>query len=317
MTVLNDCGTLFVIATPIGNLGDLSPRAQAMFRDVSAIYAEDTRHTGQLLMHLGIRCPLVALHDHNEDAMTNQVIFRLKKGESLALVSDAGTPVISDPGFRLIRAVQAAMLRVSPIPGPCAAIAALSVSGLPSDRFIFEGFLPAKPSARVRRLQQVLTETRTLIFYEASHRIVDTMADMVQIFGADRWGVIGRELTKRFETISAGELRQLQANILEDGDQRRGEFVLMIHGATEGHRRQREEGLRVYRVLARHLAPSLAARLAAELTGAARKDLYGAEAFPSKEAVCHTNAGGVGQAVASSIIVDAEESPGSTGQGAR
>ena len=292
MTVLNDCGTLFVIATPIGNLGDLSPRAQAMFRDVSAIYAEDTRHTAQLLMHLGIRSPLVPLHDHNEDAMTNQVISRLKKGESLALVSDAGTPVISDPGFRLIRAVQAAMVRVSPVPGPCAAIAALSVSGLPSDRFIVEGYLPAKHSARVRRLQDVLTETRTLIFYESPHRIVDTMADMVQILGGDRRGVIARELTKRFETISAGELRQLHANLLKDADLRKGEFVVMIHGATDGHKRQQEDGLRVYRVLARHLAPSMAARLAAELTGAARKDLYGAEVFPSEEAVCNTIVGG-------------------------
>ena len=294
MTVLNECGTLFVIATPIGNLGDLSPRAQAIFRNVSAIYAEDTRHTGQLLMHLGIRCPLVPLHDHNEDVMKNQVIDRLKKGQSLAIVSDAGTPVISDPGFRVIRAVQAAMLRVSPIPGPCAAIAALSASGLPSDRFIFEGFLPAKSSARGRRLQQVLTETRTLIFYEASHRIVDTLADMMQILGADRWGVIGRELTKRFETIIAGQLMQLHARFLENDDQRKGEFVLMIHGATDGHKRQREEGLRVYRILAPHLAPSMAARLAAEITGAARKDLYGSEAFPSEGAVCHTDFGGVG-----------------------
>ena len=288
------CGTLFVIATPIGNLADLSPRAQATFRDVAAIYAEDTRHTGQLLMRLGIRCPLVALHQHNEASLIHHVVSRLKEGEKLALVSDAGTPVVSDPGFRLIRAVQAANLAISPIPGPCAAIAALSVSGLPSDRFSFEGFLPAKASARRRRLQQIVTQSRTLIFYEASHRIAETMRDMVEIFGADRWGVLARELTKRFETIKAGELAELVTWMCADDAQRKGEFVLMVHGAAPDQQSQREEGMRVYTVLARHLSPSLAARLAAEVTGASRKELYGGKKFPNGDPVCHTEGGGVG-----------------------
>ena len=289
----NACGTLFVIATPIGNLADLSPRAQATFRDVAAIYAEDTRHTGQLLMRLGMRCPLVALHQHNEAAMIHHVVSRLKGGEQLALVSDAGTPVVSDPGFRLIRAVHAANLPVSPIPGPCAAIAALSVSGLPSDRFSFEGFLPAKASARQRRLEQIVTEPRTLIFYEASHRIDETIRDMVKIFGPDRWGVLARELTKRFETIKAGELAQLLTWMCAEDAQRKGEFVVMVHGAAQDQQSQREEGMRVYTVLARHLSPSLAARLAAEVTGASRKELYGGKKFPNAEAVCHTKDGGV------------------------
>ena len=270
-------GTLHVVATPIGNLGDLSPRAQETLRAVAAICAEDTRRTGQLLAHFGIERPLVALHDHNEEALSQRIVARLLAGESLALVSDAGTPLVSDPGFRLVRAARAAGVRVSPVPGACAAIAALSVAGLPSDRFVFEGFLPAKASGRRERLLRLAGEPRTLVFYESSHRIGESLADMAQILGADRPAVIARELTKLFETVLDGSLSTLQARVEADEHQRKGEFVVMVQGAGEDAEAKGRlaEGRRVYALLGEHLPPSTAARLAAELTGAPRKALYG------------------------------------------
>ena len=270
-------GTLFVVATPIGNLGDLSPRAQQTLREVAAICAEDTRRSGQLLAHFGIATPLVALHEHNEDAIAQRVVARLQGGESLALVSDAGTPLVSDPGFRLVRAARAAGVKVSPVPGPSALVAALSVAGLPSDRFAFEGFLPAKASARRERLQALVAEPRTLIFYEASHRIAETLADMVAAFGGERPAVLARELTKLFETVLDGALAELLAKVETDADQRKGEFVLLVQGAGEDADAKVAEGRRLYATLKQHLPPSTAAKLAAELSGAPRKALYGAE----------------------------------------
>ena len=270
-------GTLHVVATPIGNLGDLSPRALQVLRDVAAVCAEDTRHTRQLLAHFGVERPLVALHDHNEDAMAERLVARLSGGESLALVSDAGTPLVSDPGYRLVRAARAAGLRVSPLPGPCAAIAALSVAGLASDRFAFEGFLPAKGNARRERLQRLAGETRTLVFYEASHRIQATLDDLADVFGADRPAVVARELTKRFETVLDGPLGALRDRVSADPDQRRGEFALVVQGAPDAAAGQLAEGRRLYARLRGHLPPSAAARLAAELSGAPRKALYGGE----------------------------------------
>ena len=270
-------GTLFVVATPIGNLGDLSPRAQQTLREVAAICAEDTRRSGQLLAHFGIATPLVALHEHNEDAIAQRVVARLQGGESLALVSDAGTPLVSDPGFRLVRAARAAGVKVSPVPGPSALVAALSVAGLPSDRFAFEGFLPAKASARRERLQALVAEPRTLIFYEASHRIAETLADMVAAFGGERPAVLARELTKLFETVLDGTLAELLAKVETDADQRKGEFVLLVQGAGEDADAKVAEGRRLYATLKQHLPPSTAAKLAAELSGAPRKALYGAE----------------------------------------
>lgn len=267
--------TLYVVATPIGNLGDLSPRAQEVLRSVAAICAEDTRHTGQLLSHFGISKPLVALHDHNEEAMAERVVARLLGGESLAVVSDAGTPLVSDPGFRLVRAARAAGVRVSPIPGACAAIAALSVAGLPSDRFVFEGFLPAKGAARRERLNKLAAETGTLVFYESSHRIAESLADMVGAFGAERPAVVARELTKLFETVLDGSLEQLLAKVLADDNQRKGEFVVMVQGAGDDEEAKIAEGRRLYAKLNEHLPPSTAAKLAAELSGAPRKALYG------------------------------------------
>lgn len=267
--------TLYVVATPIGNLGDLSPRAQEVLRSVAAICAEDTRHTGQLLSHFGISKPLVALHDHNEEAMAERVVARLLGGESLAVVSDAGTPLVSDPGFRLVRAARAAGVKVSPIPGACAAIAALSVAGLPSDRFVFEGFLPAKGAARRERLNKLAAETGTLVFYESSHRIAESLTDMAAAFGSERPAVVARELTKLFETVLDGSLEQLLDKVLADDNQRKGEFVVMVQGAGDDEEAKVAEGRRLYAKLNEHLPPSTAAKLAAELSGAPRKALYG------------------------------------------
>ena len=267
--------TLYVIATPIGNLADISARALETLKQVAAVCAEDTRHTRPLLAHYGIDKPLIALHDHNEEAIADKVVARLLGGESLALVSDAGTPLVSDPGFKLVRAARAAGVRVSPIPGACAAIAALSVAGLPSDRFAFEGFLPAKSSGRRERLARLAGATATLVFYESSHRIEESLADMVAIFGADRPAVLARELTKLFETVLDGDLAALLAQVQADPNQRRGEFVVMVQGAADDQAAQIAEGRRLYAKLNEHLPPSTAAKLAAELSGAPRKALYG------------------------------------------
>ena len=267
--------TLYVIATPIGNLADISTRALQTLREVAAVCAEDTRHTRPLLAHYGIDKPLIALHDHNEEAIADKVVARLLAGESLALVSDAGTPLVSDPGFKLVRAARAAGVKVSPIPGACAAIAALSVAGLPSDRFAFEGFLPAKASARRERLSRLASATATLVFYESSHRIEESLADMLAIFGGDRPAVLARELTKLFETVLDGDLASLLAQVQADPNQRRGEFVVMVQGAGDDEAAQIAEGRRLYARLNEHLPPSTAAKLAAELSGAPRKALYG------------------------------------------
>jgi 16S rRNA (cytidine1402-2'-O)-methyltransferase len=270
-------GTLHVVATPIGNLGDLSPRAREILSTVAAVCAEDTRRTRQLLSNFGIERPLVALHEHNEDALAAQLVSRLQAGESLALVSDAGTPLVSDPGFRVVRAARAAGLRVSPVPGPCAAIAAMSVAGVPSDRFVFEGFLPAKAGARRERLAALAGESRTLVFYESSHRIADSLADMAAAFGGDRPAVVARELTKLFETVLDGPLDALAARVEAEADQKKGEFVVVVQGAPDDADARVAEGRRVYATLSAHLPPSTAAKLAAELTGAPRKALYGSD----------------------------------------
>ncbi|RXR01416.1 16S rRNA (cytidine(1402)-2'-O)-methyltransferase [Pseudoxanthomonas composti] len=275
--------TLFVVATPIGNLADLSARALETLRTVDAICAEDTRRTGQLLSHFGIATPLVALHEHNEDAMAERIVARLQSGQSLALVSDAGTPLVSDPGYRLVKAARAAGVAVSPVPGACAAIAALSVAGLPSDRFAFEGFLPAKSAARRERLSALAGESRTLVFYESSHRIAESLADLVRALGPERPATIARELTKLFETVLAGKLAELLAKVQADDNQRKGEFVVMVQGAGEDAGAQIAEGRRVYALLNAHLPPSTAAKLAAEITGAPRKALYGSREVSGEE----------------------------------
>jgi 16S rRNA (cytidine1402-2'-O)-methyltransferase len=268
-------GTLFVVATPIGNLGDLSPRALETLKAVAAICAEDTRHTRQLLAHFGVDKPLVALHEHNEGEAAAPLVARLLAGESLALVSDAGTPLVSDPGFRLVRAAREAGIAVSPVPGASALVTALSVAGLPSDRFIFEGFLPAKANARRERLVALASEPRTLIFYESAHRIEEALDDAVTAFGAERRAVVARELTKLFETVLDGSLSDLVQRVRADPNQRKGEFVLLVHGAGEDADARVIEGRRLYAKLSEHLPPSTAAKVAAEWSGAPRKALYG------------------------------------------
>ena len=267
-------GTLHVVATPIGNLEDLGPRARRVLGEVALIAAEDTRHTQALLAHFGIATPLVALHEHNEETRAAELVARLTQGASIALVSDAGTPLVSDPGYRLVRAARAAGIRVSPVPGACAAIAALSVAGLASDRFCFEGFLPAKPAARRARLQALSAEPRTLVFYESSHRIEAMLADLREDFGT-REAVLARELTKRFETILDGSVADLAQRVAADADQRRGEFVVIVAGAPEDQAGALALGRRAFALLREHLPPSTAARLAAEISGARRKALYG------------------------------------------
>ena len=272
-------GTLYVVATPIGNLGDLTTRARDVLAAVDAICAEDTRHTRQMLNALGLERPLLALHDHNEAEIAWKLVERLKAGECLALVSDAGTPLVSDPGYRLVREVRAAGLAVSPIPGACAAIAALSVAGIPSDRFCFEGFLPAKGSGRRERLAELARETRTLVFYESSHRIEEALADFVAAFGGEREAVVGRELTKLFETVLGDTLAGIAAKVAADDNQRKGEFVIVVRGCEDDTAARLIEGQRLYAKLAEHLKPSVAAKLAADLSGAPRKSLYGGESL--------------------------------------
>ncbi|WP_222565119.1 16S rRNA (cytidine(1402)-2'-O)-methyltransferase [Novilysobacter antarcticus] len=270
-------GTLYIVATPIGNLGDISARALEVLGSVDAICAEDTRHTRQLLAHFAMERPLLALHQHNEEAQAGQLVARLQAGDSLALVSDAGTPLVSDPGFRLVRAARAAGIRVSPVPGACAAIAALSVAGIASDRFAFEGFLPAKAGARRERLARLAAEPRTLVFYESAHRIEESLTDMAAAFGPDRRAVLARELTKLFETVLDGGLAELLSRVQADPNQRKGEFVLVVEGVADESESQLIEGRRLYAKLSAHLPPSAAAKLAAELSGAPRKALYGGE----------------------------------------
>ena len=273
-------GILYVIATPIGNLEDLTPRARRILGEVAVIAAEDTRHTQALLAHFGIATPMLALHEHNEEARAAQLVARLQGGEAVALVSDAGTPLVSDPGYRLVRAARAAGIVVSPVPGACAAIAALSVAGLASDRFCFEGFLPARPAARRARLEALAAEPRTLVFYESSHRIADALTDLADRFGAEREAVLARELTKRFETVLDGPLATLRDRVAQDADQRRGEFVLVVGGAPGDADAALALGRRAFALLREHLPPSQAARLAAELSGAPRKSLYGKSGEP-------------------------------------
>lgn len=267
-------GCLWVVATPIGHREDFSARAIETLRAVGVILAEDTRHSRPLLLHHGIDTPLLALHEHNERDAVAAIVRRLLAGESVALISDAGTPLISDPGFRLVRAARAEGIRCSPVPGACAAIAALSVAGLPSDRFVFEGFLPAKAAARRSRLQELAGDGRTVIFYESSHRVAESLADMRDIFGGDREAVLARELTKMFETVLGEPLQDLAAKVVADPDQQRGEHVILVAGRGEEADAKLAEGQRVFAILREELPPAKAAKLAAVISGAPRKLLY-------------------------------------------
>ena len=266
-------GTLFVVATPIGNLDDLSPRAREVLASVELVAAEDTRVTGRLLSHFGIDCRLSALHEHNEKERSKALVRRLEAGESIALVSDAGTPLISDPGFNVVRRALAAGITVSPVPGPSALIAALSASGLPTDRFVFEGFLPAKKGARAERLAALEAETRPMIFYESVHRIDDSLADMAVAFGAGREAFIGRELTKLHEQCVAAPLGEL-AGMIDQGDiPRKGEFVVIVAGGSADVAPATDVD-RLLSELLEVMPGKQAANIASRVTGGNRNEIY-------------------------------------------
>ncbi len=266
---------LYVVATPIGNLDDISTRAVRTLSEVDVIAAEDTRHTRRLLAAHGIKTPIVAYHEHNEEEASPRLVSRVLAGESVALVSDAGTPLVSDPGYRLIKAALAAGIPVVPIPGPSAVIAALSVSGLPANRFCFEGFLAARASARRQQLQALETELRTLVIYEAPHRISELVGDICEILGTDRNICVARELTKQFEQVFSGTAAEVKA-ALDDGRMpAKGEFVLVVDGAGQNATgADQREQQRVMSVLLKSLAPGAAATVASELLGVSRKPLY-------------------------------------------
>mgnify|MGYP003599223525 FL=1 len=269
-------GSLYVVATPIGNLDDISARALKVLRDVSLIAAEDTRHSLRLMQHFGISTPLGACHEHNERDEGSRFIQRWLRGEDVALRSDAGTALISDPGDHLVRQARAAGIPVVPVPGACALIAALSAAGLPSDRFIFEGFLPAKAVGRRTRLERLKEEPRTLIFYEAPHRILECLQDMELVFGPDRPALLARELTKTFETLKGLPLAELREFVESDSNQQRGECVVLVAGwtAPESEEAISSEAMRILDLLLKEMPLKRAAALAAEITGERKNVLY-------------------------------------------
>ena len=269
-------GSLYVVATPIGNLDDISARALKLLREVSLIAAEDTRHSQRLMQHFGISTPLAACHEHNERDEGSRFITRLLAGDNVALISDAGTPLISDPGYHLVRQARAAGINVVPVPGACALIAALSAAGLPSDRFIFEGFLPAKAVGRRARLEAVKEEPRTLIFYEAPHRILECLQDMESVFGGERPALLARELTKTFETLKGLPLSELRQFVESDSNQQRGECVVLVAGwtAPESDEAISSESMRILDLLLKEMPLKRAAALAAQITGERKNVLY-------------------------------------------
>lgn len=273
---MKDVGLLWIVATPIGNLGDLSPRAVEILSHVDVIAAEDTRHTAKLLAHAGIDTPMRSLHEHNERERADELLERMGGGDAVAVVSDAGTPLISDPGYDLVRRAREQGVEVHCVPGACAAIAALSVAGLPTDRFVFEGFLPHKAGARRTRLQALAEETRTLVLYESSHRIQATLRDLATVFGGERELTLARELTKLHEQSVAGTAEELHTWVTRAANHRRGEFVLVIAGAPPaGDNGQSEIGLDA--LLGELLAMAGtrdAVKAAVRLTGLPRNTVY-------------------------------------------
>jgi 16S rRNA (cytidine1402-2'-O)-methyltransferase len=270
----NQSGTLYVVATPIGNLGDMVPRAVEILQSVRAIACEDTRHSKKLLDHFRIDTPLMAYHDHSDKKSSHKILVQLNGGIDVALISDAGTPLISDPGYRLVLAARQQGISVIPIPGACAAIAALSVAGLPTDRFRFVGFLPAKSTQRKKVLQELAAVPETMVFYEAPHRILDTLKDSVEVFGSEHSGFIARELSKTFETYLHGTLEELVNIVAADSNQQRGEIVLVLAGREETESTVTVDGERVLRLLLAELPTAKAAALTAKITGGDKKQFY-------------------------------------------
>ena len=266
--------TLYIVATPIGNLDDITLRAIDTLKRVDLIAAEDTRHSGLLLQHLGIKARLYSLHDHNEQEKAHVLIEKLQSGLSIALVSDAGTPLINDPGYHLVKACRENDIKVVPIPGACAAIAALSVAGLPSDKFIYEGFLPAKSKARQDSLVSLITEPRTMIFYESTHRLLETLKDMQTIFGADKQIVLAKELTKTWETIVSFPVNELIDWLNQDASRQKGEFVLIVAGYTESNKDIDPKAINTLKLLQKELPLKKAAAITAEIYGLKKNQLY-------------------------------------------
>ena len=268
-------GSLFIVATPIGNMGDMTERALKTLVEVDVIAVEDTRRSGQLLHNFEISTPMIAVHEHNERQICDSLLDRIEKGESIALISDAGTPLLSDPGYFLVNQARERDIDVVPIPGVSAVITALSVAGLPTDRFVFEGFLPAKSTARQLKLEKLKDDTRTVIFYEAPHRIVEMLKDCQFVFGGQRKVVLARELTKTFETVHGDELDALIPWVEADNNQQRGEFVVLVHGAAA----REDTGIdadaeRILLILLKDLPVKQASALAANITGLKKNALY-------------------------------------------
>ncbi len=269
-------GKLFVVATPIGNLEDLSIRAKRVLQEVDLIAAEDTRHSSRLLNHYGIRTPMLSMHEHNENERIDGLIQRIQSGQQIALVTDAGTPLVSDPGYRLVRATIEAGFAVLPVPGPSALLAALCVSGLATDRFAFEGFLPVRTAARKAKLEAVRDEPRTLIFYEAPRRLPDMLKDMADVMGPARQATVARELTKLHEQVYRGTLAELADRVIMDEEMRMGEVVVCVAGApmSSSNQMQQSEEDRFLRCLLKELPLKQAVSIAAELIGGRRNELY-------------------------------------------
>lgn len=269
-------GILYIVATPIGNLQDITQRALETFAQVDLIAAEDTRHSGLLLIHYGIKKPFFALHDHNEQEKAHILVEKLKQGSNIALISDAGTPLISDPGFHLVRQCREAGIRVVPLPGACAAITALCASGIASDRFCFEGFLPVKSKARKDKLENIAEEDRTLIFYESTHRILDTLEDMQAVLGEGRYIVLAREMTKTWETITGNTIKNLREWLLEDPNRTKGEMVLIVEGKPKSDNNDEisPQAVKALELIAEELPLKKAAAIVAELYGYKKNALY-------------------------------------------
>ena len=266
-------GNLFILATPIGNLKDITLRALEILKQVDLIAAEDTRHSSKLLQHYSIKTPMISLHDYNEIKCCQFICKQLQQGKSIALISDAGTPLISDPGYHLVKTVIANGCQIIPVPGVCAAITALSVAGLPTDKFVFEGFLPAKSTQQLQYLKKLTTETRTIVFYESPHRLLSTIDNMLTVFGADRYVVIAKELTKVFETIYRDTLAAVKNWLLIEPQRQKGEFIVLVRGA-EKKIKINPEILRILKLLAKDLSSKQAAALTAQITGANKDQLY-------------------------------------------
>ena len=265
---------LYVVATPIGNLEDISFRAVRILTEATLVAAEDTRHSRVLLSHYNITTPMQALHDFNEAQAVNNILDRLNNGEAIALISDAGTPLISDPGYRLIKAAREAGLPIHVIPGPSALTAALSIAGIATDRFTFEGFLPSKAVARKKKLESLCRESRTQVFFESSHRIEAAVNDLCETFGNDRLAAVCRELTKKFETVLRAPLGELATALAADKNQTRGEFVIVVEGHEGGLDEAMANALQMATALAEFLPVSQAARVAAKLNNVSRRELY-------------------------------------------